>query len=395
MTPPISSREWLEADGLGGFASGTATGIRTRRYHALLLTATTPPTGRVALAHGFDAWVETPAGTFMLSTQCYAPGVPGGDSAQRIESFQTDPWPTWTFQLEDGTRLRLEIMTVRDQPVTTLVWTLLGPAADVRLHLRPFLSGRDYHSLHRRNPAFRFEADIELDRVSWRPYADLPGITALTHGQYIQSPHWYENFLYEEEQARGLDCIEDLAAPGVFSWNLAHGRASLLLTTRAHADAAWPSPVDPDVVVDQCQDAERRRRKAFPTRLHAAADAYLVRRGAGRTLIAGYPWFTDWGRDTLIALRGICLATGRLEEARDILLAWAATVSEGMLPNRFPDQGGQPEFNAVDASLWMDQVILGRQAKTWRASEPAPHSSARRSTASRSASSPCLQPAHA
>jgi glycogen debranching enzyme len=106
------------------------------------------------------------------------------------------------------------------------------------------------------------------------------------------------------------------------------------------------------IMLNERRDRERQRREGFASRLQAAADAYIVRRGAGKTIIAGYPWFTDWGRDTLIALRGLCLATGRLDVARDILLAWAATVSEGMLPNRFPDQGGQAEFNAVDASLW-------------------------------------------
>src|SRR6266513_1975465 len=96
------SKEWLEADGLGGFASGTSTGLRTRRYHALLLTATTPPTGRMVLVNGFDAWLETPNGRFPISSQYYAPGVVGGDGSHRIESFASDPWPHWTYRLEDG-----------------------------------------------------------------------------------------------------------------------------------------------------------------------------------------------------------------------------------------------------------------------------------------------------
>jgi len=110
--------------------------------------------------------------------------------------------------------------------------------------------------------------------------------------------------------------------------------------------------VKPVELLNRLREAEQKRRENFPSRLHRAADAYIVERGEGKTIIAGYPWFADWGRDTLIALRGLCLATNRLGEARDILLAWSATVSQGMLPNRFPDQGGQPEFNAVDASLW-------------------------------------------
>jgi predicted glycogen debranching enzyme len=110
-------------------------------------------------------------------------------------------------------------------------------------------------------------------------------------------------------------------------------------------------------LADRLRLTERTRRAAFPSRLAKAADAYLVRRKTGQTLVAGYPWFTDWGRDTFIAVRGLCLATGRLDEARAILLEWSNAVSEGMLPNRFPDHGEQPEFNAVDASLWYVVVV--------------------------------------
>src|SRR5438034_6919567 len=124
------SKEWLEADGLGGFASGTSTGIRTRRYHALLLTATTPPTGRVVLVNGLDAWVSTVNGTFMLSSQCYAPDVLGGDGAQRIEAFDWKPWPHWIYKLEDGTRIESELLAVHGEPMTCLSWKLLGPGKD-------------------------------------------------------------------------------------------------------------------------------------------------------------------------------------------------------------------------------------------------------------------------
>jgi predicted glycogen debranching enzyme len=352
MTFPISSREWLEADGLGGFASGTSTGIRTRRYHALLLTATTPPTGRMTLVNGFDAWVETASGTFSLSSQCYSPDVIGGDGAQRIEAFDWDPWPRWIFKLEDGTRVELEIFAVKGEPITCISWKLLGSRKAVKLHVRPFLSGRDYHSLHKSNSGFRFDAAVRPDRISWQPYSVVPGVTALTNGDYSHEPTWYYHFLYEEERARGLDCEEDLAAPGVLSWNLAERKAVMLLTTTEHADASLPASVKPVELFNRLHDNERKRRGLFSSPLDRAADAYIVKRGDGKTIVAGYPWFTDWGRDTLIALRGLCLATGRLDEARDILVAWSTTVSEGMLPNRFPDAGGEPEFNAVDASLW-------------------------------------------
>ncbi len=352
-TPPVSSsREWLETDGLGGFASGTATGIRTRRYHALMLTATAPPTGRMVLANGFDAWLETAGGKFALSSQCYAPGVIGGDGAQRIEAFGWEPWPYWIFKTEDGTRVELEIFSVKGRPVTCLSWKLLGPPRHAVLSVRPFLAVRDYHSMHKCNPGFRFDAEVKPDRVQWRPYPGTPAVTALTNGGYSHDPQWYYNFLYEAERERGLDCQEDLAAPGVLSWDLADGKAALLLTTGEHASTELPAVVKPVELLNRFREAELKRREHFSSPLQKAADDYIVRRGRAKTVIAGYPWFTDWGRDTFIALRGLCLATGRLEDASDILLAWADSVSEGMLPNRFPDHGEQPEFNSVDASLW-------------------------------------------
>src|SRR5881397_2948156 len=124
-TPPISSREWLEADGLGGFASGTASGIRMRRYHALLLTATAPPTGRMVLVNGFDAWVDTPAGSFALSSQRYLPDVVHPDGAQRIIAFDPEPWPRWTFELEDGAQIEQEIFVRHGTPLVVLSWQLV------------------------------------------------------------------------------------------------------------------------------------------------------------------------------------------------------------------------------------------------------------------------------
>src|SRR6266853_3142685 len=125
-TPLISTREWLEADGVGGFASGTSTGIRTRRYHALLLSATTPSTGRLVLVNGFDAWIETPSGRFELTSQNDAPDVMGGDGALRIEQFTAQPWPRWIFKFEDGTRIEQEILVARESQLTEVCWRLLG-----------------------------------------------------------------------------------------------------------------------------------------------------------------------------------------------------------------------------------------------------------------------------
>ncbi|MFN0127302.1 MAG: amylo-alpha-1,6-glucosidase [Verrucomicrobiales bacterium] len=375
-TPPPLDAEWIEADGLGGFSSGTVAGHRTRRYHALLLTATTPPAGRMVLVNGFDAFVETPHGTFALSTQQYAPGVTHPDGATRLESFSTEPWPRWTWRIAEALWVVQEIFAVHGKSavcVSWRAWSGARPAADLDtpgsgtpsrgaavaaqgdgtspllLRVRPFLSGRDFHGTHHENGAFRFDATASFESVEWNPYDGVPAIHASSNGRYVQEPCWYRNFLYAEEAARGLDCREDLASPGIFEWELGARPAVWMLAAEGHRVAGMNSTEES---FSQVREMERARRARFTSPLHRPADAYLVKRGTGSTIVAGYPWFGDWGRDTFIALRGLCLATGRLEEARDILVEWAGAVSEGMLPNRFPDHGEKPEFNSVDASLW-------------------------------------------
>jgi predicted glycogen debranching enzyme len=350
---PDYSAEWLEADGLGGFASGTVGGVRTRRYHALLLTARRPPTERVVLVNGCEVWVDTPNGSWPLSTQFYSPGVRHPDGQQFLIAFTGEPWPTWRWRLPDGTEIEHELFVPHGVSATILAWRQVVGTGPVTLHVRPLLSGRDHHALHLENPAFRFDARTVEQGVAWQPYVDLPTIHSLHNGDYRIEPMWYRQFLYSAEQERGLDCIEDLASPGELTWELAGERHAVWMLASAGHEVNLTEPDESITTAFQRhRTAELARRSAFPSPLHRSANVYLVRRGAGKTLVAGYPWFTDWGRDTFIALRGLCLATGRLEEAGALLTEWAGTVSQGMLPNRFSDHGDQPEFNAVDASLW-------------------------------------------
>ncbi|HEX5633236.1 MAG TPA: amylo-alpha-1,6-glucosidase, partial [Gemmatimonadales bacterium] len=356
------TREWLEADGLGGFASGVVEGPRARRYHALLLVARTPPVERVALVNGFEAWLERDGERHPLTVQRYAPGVLAPASGATLVSFDVDPWPRWRYRLADGTEVEQEIAAVHGAPAVCVRWRLVAGAA-AALVVRPFVSGRDIHALHFENAALAFDATRAGEVVRWQPYASLPPIASLANAEYAHGPQWYRRFELEEEAARGFDAVEDLAAPGTLTWQLAPAApANWLLAAEGLEHSLELQGARADDLVPRLLDRERARREALGGRLERAADQYLVRRGTGKSIVAGYPWFTDWGRDTFIALRGLCLATGRLDDARDILLAWAGEVSEGMLPNRFIDQGGEPEFNAVDASLWY--VIAAHE---WRA----------------------------
>lgn len=341
--------EWLETDGLGGFASGTASGLRTRRYHALLLTAQSPPTRRVVLMNAVEAHVATQVGVFPISSHRYEGGVTHPAGHRYLESFSYDPWLAWVYRLPDGTRVQHEVVVPRDIPAVILKWRLLEGVEGVTVSVRPLLSGRDYHALHHENPDFRFNARVERDRVSWQPYGGLPRIHAWHNGAYAHAPLWFHRFQYDEELARGFDGHEDLASPGEFRWSFAAGEAVLALST-----APLEGRRSPRAMLQR----EAQRRAAASTPLERAAEHYLVRRGNGRSIIAGYPWFADWGRDTFVALRGLCLATGRLDDAERVLLTWGEHLSNGMLPNRFPDDGDTPEYNSVDASLWYAVAAL-------------------------------------
>ncbi|WP_323989814.1 amylo-alpha-1,6-glucosidase [Nguyenibacter sp. L1] len=361
--------EWLEADGRGGFASGTVGGVRMRRYHALLLAATRPPGGRVVLVNGLDVWMETPSGTYPLSTQLYLPDVVFPDGAAHLAGFAHVPWPRWDFVLPDGTAIGQELFVARDTAETVLRWTCaawtcaawtgtagldkegVGPW---RLHVRPLLSGRDYHALHRENPVCALGSTVREGCVVWRPYAALPAIVAAGNGAYQPEPVWYRNFLYRAEQARGLDDVEDLASPGRFTFAPMDGVAVLILRAEGGQDATGPAAAQEGAAerAEGLARAERARRAGAADPHGVAAASYVVGRGGGRTILAGFPWFTDWGRDSFVAMRGLLLATGRLEEADALLCLWAGLVDGGMLPNRFTDAGDVAEFNAVDASLW-------------------------------------------
>jgi glycogen debranching enzyme len=368
--PDRDPREWLEADGLGGFAMGTPQTTRTRRYHALLLAAMRPPEGRMVLVADTEVWVETAAGRVSLSSHDYRGGFTHPDGKTRITRFVHDPWPTWEWDAGGGTVIRGELVVAPGCARVLMRWTRIAGRGACALTVRPLLAGRDYHNTHHQNDAFKFDAHVDGDRVRWQPYADVSPIVATSNGTYAHAPDWYRDFHLSLEEQRGLDCYEDLASPGVLTFDLAEEPAALAFATEQACNAGALDPPAPPfggaagaaqvpagggaalALVTRVFAAEQTRRASYASALHRAADTYLVARGHGMTVIAGYPWFADWGRDTFISLRGLCLATGRRDVARAILLQWCGVVSEGMCPNRFDENNSTPEFNSVDAALW-------------------------------------------
>lgn len=351
------SLEWLEPNGRGGYASGTVAGANTRRYHALLLVARHPPVDRVALVNHVEESIEIGGDTCPLSTNVYG-GAVHPEGYQYCERFSDVPWPTWRFACR-GIRVERELVCPHGRDLVILRWRLLDDASPaVVLRVRPMLTGRDFHATHQENAALRSEATITEGQVVWQPYEGLPPVRAQHNGQYHHRPDWYRRIHYPVDRERGLEHVEDWWSPGECLFTLTPGTtAELVFTTETI----------PPLSVTQVMDAERRRRDTLVTsaptedelthRLWVASNAFLVKRAARQTVIAGYPWFADWGRDTFVALPGLCLVTGRYEVARQVIEAFASYVSQGMVPNRFPDIGEQPEYNTIDASLWFIHTV--------------------------------------
>lgn len=349
--------EWIETNGLGGWAGSSITGMQTRRYHGLLVAATKPPTERKVLVSKLDETIRCGQQSFELSTNDYGDTVsPKG--YQFLASFTRNLFPEWIYVV-NGIRLKKTIAMIQGENTTLVTFEVLDATETFTLELLPLLAFRDYHAINSKSDSFDQTSLFTKDTFSIKPFPELPFVYIKIPGSHFQaSPDWYYHFHYTKEAYRGQDAREDLFCPGIFSISLQKGDSlGIILSTE--------DPKDKNIF--QCMEKERQRKQSMlsspfsrtlESYLQLAADQFIVQRSESlKTVIAGYHWFTDWGRDTMIALPGLCLATGRYAEAKSILTAFANRISEGMLPNRFCDAGDQPEYNTVDATLWFFVAI--------------------------------------
>src|SRR3989441_2043599 len=350
-------REWLETNGLGGFASSTIVGLNTRRYHGLLVAATKPPVGRLVLLSKLEETLLIDAKPFELSANHY-PGVVHPQGFRYLKQFRLDPFPVFTYEV-DGIEIEKTVFMIQGENSTVVQYELKNnnrpePPKSLQLELRPLIAFRDYHSTTHENGALNTAVEEGPELAAAAPYQGLPRLYLAHNASELQKTgHWYRNFEYDVERKRGLDFAEDLFNPFVLRFDLRCSVQATVIASTEHRDVAR--------VIEYRQAEITRRRSAavsspieddFTQSLAAAADQYIVSRGDQKTVIAGYHWFSDWGRDTMIALPGLTLPTGKYEVARSILRAFAKHANQGMLPNRFPDAGETPEYNTVDATLW-------------------------------------------
>ncbi|MFI5909950.1 amylo-alpha-1,6-glucosidase [Dactylosporangium sp. NPDC051541] len=332
-----ASREWLVTDGLGGYAMGTVAGLRTRRYHGLLVTdrhlalAAVDPVVRIGdrvVRLGTDEWsggVVDPAGHVHLAQFTLADGV-----------------PCWRWDLGDWV-LQSEIAMAHGRPAVGVLFTLLRAAAPVTLELTPLCTWRDAHGerLAGGAPAVTPVADGFVFEDAYR----------VTGPGWVPGGDWYRGVHAREEAARGLNPVEDLWAAGHFTTELAPGETTGVTAAGVPFDGVLPK------AHRLVADARRRARRLVKQggALAVAADQCIVETPTGPSAVAGYPWFGEWSRDLMTSYEGLFLTTGRHAEARAVLLRAGATVSEGMLANTADT--GTLEYNTADAALWFLHAI--------------------------------------
>ena len=358
---PHLQQEWLLTNGLGGFSMGTVVGCNTRRYHGVLVAATLPPVGRVMALNRVGEILQFGDDERMLelSVNEFGHGFhPRGD--RYLRRFELGDTARWEYEVE-GVRVVKELQLLWMKNVAAIRYTVEPPEGQwVRFSLLPFVSLRDFHGV-RRAVSEKFELNGGERSVQVSSHSHRHDTHVWSDGaRFVESPDWWYGHKYRIETDRGLDDSEDLYTPGRFVAEASGPTTVTLWTSIERGEYDWDEELGRrrEAMVAA---APRSASSRIVQRLSLAANDFVVRRRTpegepGTSVIAGYPWFADWGRDTFISLPGLLLTTGRFAEARQVLEVFARYVSDGMIPNRFDDYNNEPHYNTVDASLWFIQA---------------------------------------
>ncbi|BBD58340.1 putative glycogen debranching enzyme [Nostoc sp. HK-01] len=364
-------REWLVTNGIGGYASGTVAGLLTRRYHGLLVAALHPPLGRTLLLAKLDETVLYGDRYYPLHTNRWADQIVSPHGYRHIESFALEGTiPLWRFAVADAL-LEKRIWMQQGANTTYIQYVLRRATQPLHLTLKAMVNYRDYHSDTHSNGWQMSIEQVEQGICITADSSATPFYLLSDQGNASPVHNWYYNFDLAVERYRGLNDREDHLHAGTFAVKLNPGEAVTFVASTEkladlHGETALKLRHTQEQKLTELWQSNRsldaQESPAWINHLVLAADQFIVDRpvpeeGHGKTIIAGYPWFSDWGRDTMISLPGLTIATGRPEVARAILRTFAKYVNQGMLPNRFPDAGEQPEYNTVDATLWFFEAI--------------------------------------
>ncbi|MBE9004505.1 amylo-alpha-1,6-glucosidase [Fortiea sp. LEGE XX443] len=367
------TREWLVTNGIGGYASGTVAGLLTRRYHGLLVAPLQPPLGRTLLLAKLDETVVYGEGDrfYSLHTNRWADAIVSPHGYRHIESFSLEGTiPVWRFAVADAL-LEKRIWMQQGANTTYIQYTLRRATQPLRLTLKAMVNYRDYHGDTHSN-SWQMSVEQVEQGICVTAHPSAVPLYLLSDKSSASPVHnWYYNFDLAVERYRGLNDKEDHLHAATFTVTLNPGETlTFVASTEKQPDLHGENALKLRRAQEQKligfwhsnRPLDAQESPSWINHLILAADQFIVDRplpeeSHGKTIIAGYHWFGDWGRDTMISLPGLTISTGRPEVARSILRTFARYVDQGMLPNRFPDVGEQPEYNTVDATLWYFEAI--------------------------------------
>jgi predicted glycogen debranching enzyme len=344
-----NKHEWLLPNGLGGFAMGTVSGIATRRYHGLLVAAVEPPTHRMVLLAAIDATVQADGQAIGISSNQY-PGAIYPEGYHYLRSFScTDRSARWVFRGPDIEIERLLIVH-QGQNAITVRYVNRGQKP-VQIVLRPLVAHKDFHGNFQESAEYpeQLEFPRNMTKISHQGvslFLNHPG------AQRLPIQGWYYRFEYAREVDRGLNARDDLFCPCEIRYELLPGEEAVLVASTE--DGVPPQPFE---------HAESPATTTLNS-LKSSVRKFIVQTPVRTTILAGYPWFTDWGRDVMISLPGVCLATGEFETARKILRDYASQCRNGLIPNRFTELAGA-DYNTVDATLWFVNAVYKTLLADW------------------------------
>ncbi len=394
------NHEWLVTNGLGGYAAGSTLGATTRSYHGLLVAATRPPVERTVLVTKIDEEVELQDGRVLkLGVNEYYDDTIDPQGYQYLDTVSLEgDIVCFSYQVQDSLKLEKRVWMEYGENTTYVQYVLRASpdgddsAGPLMLRLSPFCLFRDHHSTTQGSNDWHFLVENQGNSIRVRAYESaIPfQLIAGPSARFTSTGVWYWRVLHRRDRERGLADLDDVYQPGVFNMQIALGeRVTLVLSAESGLQRGFGGPKHEEVVKQAYMRHQRRikrlldiadrstddlpKRDPVRARLVIAADQFIVARPEGtgstsdnnairltpnrKTVIAGYPWFTDWGRDSMISLPGLLLCTGRYGEARGLLKAFASFTHEGLIPNRFPDSGEAPEYNTADATLWMFHAL--------------------------------------
>lgn len=372
----LEQQEWLITNGTGGFASGTVSDARTRAYHGWLTAALQPPGDRRLLLSHLEATLQVGEQITKLGTNFWTDGAIAPRGFRYLQSFTIEPVPTWLWQKDDW-RLQRQILLPHvalgeslQQQRVLIKYTYQGNTS-ATLMLRPLIADRNFHHQQIANFNYNFrqypsEQQVYLQLVA--PFQGTPWLLRWSKGDYQANNYWYWNYFYPEEQARGLGDREDLYNPGLLIISLEPGNSVVLEARLGGIETLLPA-LQPEDFSQALEQEQSRRQQLVATaklspqplipELVRSSDQFIVSRlsTGSPTVIAGYPWFDDWGRDTLIALPGLTLTTERFDIAKGLLQTMSYYCRDGLIPNTFPEGQNEPIYNSLDASLWWIETL--------------------------------------